>query len=248
MIKNTAPPVFMPVVRGGCESGDGALDDNEGKGSTMIRVLLVDDHKLIRVGLRQLLEAEPDIEIVGEAGEGEEAIEKARTLAPDVAVLDINMPGMNGVEATRRLSRLEPAPRILIVSVHAQDPVPIRLMEAGAGGYLTKEAAADEIVSAVKQVHAGRRYLSADIARKMALGRLRGATPLAQLSDREMEVLLLVANGIGIQEIAERLHVSPKTVATYRYRLFDKLGVVNDVELARYALRHGLIEDVVGNS
>lgn len=217
------------------------------KGGTVIRVLLVDDHKLIRVGLRQLLEAEPGIEIVGEAGEGEAAIEQARALAPNVVVLDINMPGMNGVEATRRLARLDPAPRILIVSVHAQDPIPTRLLEAGAAGYLTKEAAADEIVNAVKQVHSGKRYLSADIAREMALGRLGGSAPLAQLSDREMEVLLLVANGHGIQEIAERLHVSPKTVATYRYRLFDKLEVANDVELARYALRHGLIEDIAGN-
>lgn len=210
----------------------------------MIRVLLVDDHKLIRVGLRNLLEAESDIEIVGEAAEGEAALERARELKPDVVVLDINMPGMNGVEATRKLARLNPAPRILIVSVHHQDPVPTRLLEAGAAGYLTKETAADEIVTAVKQVHAGRRYLSADIAREMALGQLGGGSPLSTLSDREMEVLLLVANGMNIQDIAEKLHVSPKTVATYRYRLFEKLDVQNDVELARYALRHGLIEDV----
>lgn len=212
-----------------------------------MRVLLVDDHKLIRVGLRKLLEAEAGVEIAGEASEGEAAIEMARELKPDVVVLDINMPGMNGVEATRRIARLSPAPRILIVSVHAQDPIPTRLLEAGAAGYLTKESAADEIVTAVRQVHAGKRYLSADIAREMALGRLGGSAPLAQLSDREMEVLLLVANGYSIQEIAERLHVSPKTVATYRYRLFDKLDVANDVALARYALRHGLIEEVVGD-
>lgn len=212
-----------------------------------MRVLLVDDHKLIRVGLRKLLEAEAGVEIAGEASGGEAAIEMARELKPDVVVLDINMPGMNGVEATRRIARLSPAPRILIVSVHAQDPIPTRLLEAGAAGYLTKESAADEIVTAVRQVHAGKRYLSADIAREMALGRLGGSAPLAQLSDREMEVLLLVANGYSIQEIAERLHVSPKTVATYRYRLFDKLDVANDVALARYALRHGLIEEVVGD-
>ena len=210
----------------------------------MIRVLLVDDHKLIRVGLRNLLEAESDIEIVGEAAEGEAALERARELKPDVVVLDINMPGMNGVEATRKLARLNPAPRILIVSVHHQDPVPTRLLEAGAAGYLTKETAADEIVAAIRQVHAGRRYLSADVAREMALAQIGGATPLSTLSDREMEVLLLVANGMNIQDIAEKLHVSPKTVATYRYRLFEKLDVQNDVELARYALRHGLIEDV----
>ncbi|HLU62324.1 MAG TPA: response regulator [Gammaproteobacteria bacterium] len=209
----------------------------------MIRVLLVDDHKLIRVGLGKLLEAEAGIEVVGEAADGETALQLARELAPDVVVLDINMPGMNGVEATRRLTRLEPAPRILIVSMHSQDPVPARLLEAGAAGYLTKDAAADEIVAAVRQVHAGKRFLSADIAREIALGNV-GGSPLAKLSDRELEVMLLVANGYGIPEIAERLHLSPKTVATYRYRLFDKLDLRNDVELARYALRHGLLEDV----
>lgn len=210
----------------------------------MIRVLLVDDHKLIRVGLRKILEAQAGMEIIGEAGDGNAALEQARDLKPDVVVLDINMPNMNGVEATRKLARLSPAPRILIVSVHHQDPVPTRLLEAGASGYLTKDTAADEIIAAVNQVYAGRRYLSADIAREMALGRLGGGSPLSTLSDREMEVLLLVANGMNIQDIAEKLHVSPKTVATYRYRLFEKLDLENDVELARYALRHGLIEDV----
>lgn len=214
----------------------------------MIRVLLVDDHKLIRVGMRGVLDAQPDIDVVGEAGNGEDALRLARECTPDVVVLDINMPGMNGIEATHRLARLEPAPRILIVSVHRQDPVPARLLEAGASGYLTKDMAADEILVAVRQVHAGRRYLSADVAREMALAQFGGATPLSTLSDREMEVLLLVADGYGIQEIAERLHVSPKTIATYRYRLFEKLDVANDVELTRYALRHGLVPDVTEGS
>ncbi|HEX6930177.1 MAG TPA: response regulator [Gammaproteobacteria bacterium] len=212
----------------------------------MIRVLLVDDHKLIRVGLRSILEPQSDIEVIGEAADGEDAVRMARELSPDVVVLDINMPGTNGIEATRKLTRLEPAPRILIVSVHRQEPVPARLLEAGADGYITKESAAEEILPAVRQVHSGRRYLSADIAREMALSQLGGSSALATLSDREMEVLLLVAEGISLQDIAERLHVSPKTVATYRYRLFDKLDVANDVELTRFALRHGLVEDVPG--
>lgn len=210
----------------------------------MIRILLVDDHKLIRVGLRNVLENQADMEIIGEAGDGEAALRLARELQPDVVVLDINMPEMNGVEATRKLARLDPAPRMLIVSVHKQDPIPTRLLEAGAAGYLTKDMAADEIVAAVRQVSAGRRYLSADVAREMALAQLGGTSSLSTLSDREMEVLLLVATGMSLQDIAEKLHVSPKTVATYRYRLFEKLDVTNDVELARYALRHGLVEDV----
>ena len=210
----------------------------------MIKVLLVDDHQLIRVGMRKIIEAEAGIVIAGEANSGEEALDLAKTERPDIVLLDINMPGMNGVEATRRLARLPNAPKIIIVSVHTQDPIPTRLLEAGAAGYLSKEAAAEEIIAALKTVAKGKRYLSADVAREIALAQAGGESPLASLSEREMEVLLLVADGRNIAEISERLHVSPKTVSTYRYRLFDKLGVDNDVELARYALRHGLLEDV----
>lgn len=213
----------------------------------MIKVLLVDDHELIRVGMRKLIEAEEDIVISGEAGSGEQALNMVRQERPDVVVLDINMPGMNGVEATRKITRLDNAPKVVIVSVHAQDPIPVRLLEAGASGYLTKEAAAEELLPALRAVSRGKRYLSADIAREIALAQAGGESPLGQLSEREMEVLLLVADGKGIPEIAERLSVSPKTVSTYRYRLFEKLDVENDVELARYALRYGLIEDVPAN-
>ncbi|MDX1444272.1 MAG: response regulator [Gammaproteobacteria bacterium] len=210
----------------------------------MIKVLLVDDHELIRVGMRKVIEAEEGVVIAGEANDGEQALELAKAERPDIVLLDINMPGMNGVEATRRLSRLPNAPKIIIVSVHAQDPIPTRLLEAGASGYLTKEAAAQELPTALKAVAKGKRYLSADVAREIALAQAGGESPLASLSEREMEVLLLVADGKGIPDIADRLNVSPKTVSTYRYRLFEKLDVENDVELARYALRHGLVEDM----
>ena len=210
----------------------------------MLKVLLVDDHKLIRVGLRQIIEANADFEVVGEAESGQDGLEKARDLKPDVVVMDINMPGMNGIEATRRIARLDPRPRILIVSVLSRDPVPSRLLEAGADGYLSKDTAADEILTALKMVKLGKRYLSADLARQMALSQFDGDSPLDQLSDREMEVLLMVTDGQSIQEIAEILHVSPKTVATYRYRLFEKLDVKNDVELARYAIRHHLVQEM----
>lgn len=209
----------------------------------MIKVLLVDDHELIRMGMRKIIENETDVVIAGEARSGEEALELVRSERPDIVLLDINMPGMNGVEATRRMARLEPQPKIIIVSVHAKDPVPSRLLEAGAMGYLTKEAAADELVDALHTVSKGKRYLSADVAREIALSQGDGS-PLSSLSEREMEVLLLVADGKSIAYIADHLNVSPKTVSTYRYRLFEKLDVENDVELARYALRHGLIEDM----
>ncbi|MDX1455867.1 MAG: response regulator, partial [Gammaproteobacteria bacterium] len=176
----------------------------------MLKVLLVDDHKLIRVGLRQIIEANADFEVVGEAESGQDGLEKARDLKPDVVVMDINMPGMNGIEATRRIARLDPRPRILIVSVLSRDPVPSRLLEAGADGYLSKDTAADEILTALKMVKLGKRYLSADLARQMALSQFDGDSPLDQLSDREMEVLLMVTDGQSIQEIAEILHVSPK--------------------------------------
>lgn len=210
----------------------------------MIKVLLVDDHQLIRVGMRKIIDAEAGVVIAGEASSGEEALALAKSERPDIVLLDINMPGMNGVEATRRLARLPHAPKVIIVSVHAQDPIPTRLLEAGAMGYLSKEAAAVELVDALKTVAKGKRYLSADVAREIALAQAGGESALASLSEREMEVLLLVAEGCNITEISERLNVSPKTVSTYRYRLFEKLGVENDVELARYALRHGLVEDV----
>lgn len=210
----------------------------------MIKVLLVDDHELIRIGMRRIIEDSAEFVIAGEASSGEEAMELARSERPNIVLMDINMPGMNGVEATRKLARLDNPPKIIIVSVHAQDPIPSRLLEAGASGYLTKEAAATELLSALKTVSKGKRYLSADVAREMALAQTDGTSPLASLSEREMEVLLLVADGKGIPDIAERLNVSPKTVSTYRYRLFEKLDVENDVELTRYALRHGLIEEM----
>lgn len=210
----------------------------------MIKVLLVDDHELIRIGMRRIIEDSAEFVIAGEASSGEEAMELARSERPNIVLMDINMPGMNGVEATRKLARLDNPPKIIIVSVHAQDPIPSRLLEAGASGYLTKEAAATELLSALKTVSKGKRYLSADVAREMALAQTDGTSPLASLSEREMEVLLLVADGKGIPDIAERLNVSPKTVSTYRYRLFEKLSVENDVELTRYALRHGLIEEM----
>jgi two-component system invasion response regulator UvrY len=210
----------------------------------MIRVLLVDDHKLVRTGIRKILEDSAGISVIGEADSGEQGIELARSLKPDVVLLDVSMPGIGGLEATRKLLAIDPTVRIIVVSVHAQEPVPGKLLEAGAYGYLTKGCAADEVVTAVRRVHAGERYLTTEIARALALGAVsgKGGSPVDHLSQREMQVMLMVTQGQSIQEISERLHLSPKTVSTYRYRLFEKLGVHNDVELTRFAIRHGLIE------
>lgn len=209
----------------------------------MLKILLVDDHKLVRVGIRKILEESVGIEVVGEADSGEEGLQLARALKPDIVLLDVNMPGMGGVEALRKLLALDHDVRVIVVSVHAEEPLPSRLLEAGAKGYLSKGRAADEVLLAVRKVAAGERYLTSDVAQQIALGKVGGSgkSPLAQLSEREMQVMLLVIEGKSIQEISDKLCLSPKTVSTYRYRLFDKLGIHNDVELTRLAIRHGLV-------
>ncbi len=211
----------------------------------MIRVLLVDDHKLVRTGIRLILEDTPDVRIAGEADSGEAAIALSRTLKADVVLMDVNMPGIGGFEATRKLLATQPDLKVIVVSVHATEPFPLRLMEAGAQGYLTKDCAADEIITAIRQVHAGRRYITPAIAQQLALSavsRTHGS-PFEQLSQREIQVMLMTTGGESPQAIAEKLHLSPKTVSTYRTRLFQKLGVSNAVELTRLALRYGVIEE-----
>ncbi len=214
----------------------------------MIGVLLVDDHKLVRTGVRLILEETSDVRIVGEAGSGEEAIEQSRALKPDVVLMDVSMPGIGGLEATRKLLARNPSLKVIIVSVHATEPYPLRLLEAGAHGYLTKDCAADEIVTAIRRVHAGERYITAAIAQQLALSAVSGSngSPFEQLSQRETQVILMITGGQSPQTIANRLHLSPKTVSTYRTRLFQKLAVSNDVELMRLAMRYGVIEEKTG--
>lgn len=210
----------------------------------MPRILLIDDHKLIRVGIRKILEESAGIEVVGEADTGEEGLRLARELNPDIVLLDVNMPGIGGIEALRKLKAHNPDTRVLVVSVHTEEPMPSRMLEAGADGYLSKSRAADEVLAAVQKVSRGERYLTADIAQQLALGRFNASSsPAEQLSEREMQVMMLVTRGKSIQEISEQLSLSPKTVSTYRYRIYEKLGVSNDVELTRFAIRHGLVEE-----
>lgn len=211
----------------------------------MIRVLLVDDHKLVRTGIRLILEETPDIRVEAEAVSGEEAVKLARDLMPDVILMDVNMPGIGGLEATRKLHAHNPGIKVIAVSVHTSEPFPLRLLEAGAHGYLTKDCAADEVVTAVRKVHGGERYITASIAQQLALAKLEGgkSSPFDKLSQREMQVMLMVITGQELQAISDQLNLSPKTVSTYRSRLFEKLDVNNDVELTRMALRYGVLEE-----
>ncbi len=211
----------------------------------MISVLLVDDHDLVRTGIKRLLDDVPGIKVVAEAGSGEESIQLVRKNKPDVILMDVSMPGIGGLEATRKLLQISPDLRIIVVTIHGDEPFPTRLLKAGAMGYLTKGCAVEEIVAAIKSAHAGKRYVGADVAQQLALSMLPGndKTPFDTLSQRELQVMLMVTQGQKIQEIAETLHLSPKTVSTYRYRLFEKLGVDSDVELTHLALRHGMIDD-----
>ncbi len=212
----------------------------------MIKVLLVDDHELVRTGIKRLLQDVPGITVCAEADSGEAAIEQVRAQAPDVVLMDVSMPGIGGLEATRRLAQLHPGLPVIIVTVHTDDPFPSRLLQAGAMGYLSKGASVDEMVKAVMDVHMGRRYISPEIAQELALSLLPGneASAFERLSQRELQVMFMLVQGNKIQDISEKLCLSPKTVSTYRYRLFDKLGVRNDAELTRLAMRHGMLDGV----
>ena len=209
----------------------------------MVRVLLVDDHDLVRTGIRRLLEDNEGIEVVAEARSGEEALSAVQTADPEVVLMDVNMPGMGGLEATRKLLRIKPDLKIIVLSVHVDGLVPRRLLEAGAVGYLTKGCSAEEVVLAVRTVRRGQRYISREVAQNLALNNVTGqGGGLDALSQRELQVLLMITQGRSIQEISDALFLSPKTVSTYRSRIFKKLAVDSDVELTHLALRYGIIE------
>ena len=212
----------------------------------MIKVLLVDDHELVRIGISRLLENADGIEVVAEADSGESAIEQVRKLNPDVILMDVSMPGIGGLEATRRLSQTNPSIPIVIVTVHSEDPFPNSLLKAGAVGYLHKGCSVEEIVLAIRSVHESKRYLSNEIAQGMAHSLLseNEASPFEKLSSREMQVLIMLVNGNRSGEIAKTLNLSPKTISTYRTRLFDKLKVHNEAEMTRLASRYGVLEGI----
>ena len=210
----------------------------------MIRVLIVDDHALVRTGFRMILAREADIEIVGEAASGEDAIRLAKQHAPDVVLMDVHLPGISGLEATERITQALSRTRVIAVTVQDGQPFPKKLLAAGASGYVTKACPADELLAAVRTVARGQRYLSRDVANVIALESLngQGASPFESLSPRELEVAIALARAESMQAIAARLHLSAKTVATHKYRLYEKVGVDSEVALAHLAVRYGLIE------
>jgi two-component system invasion response regulator UvrY len=211
----------------------------------MINIILVDDHEIVRTGLKLIISKMSGIKVVAEAENGKQAVEAVRSYKPDVVLMDVNMPELSGIEATRRISQHTPETKIIILTVHAENPFPSQLLDAGATGYLTKGCAAEELEKAIKTVALNKRYIGSDIAQQMALSLLPGgeSSPFNELSTREMEVMMLLAQGKKPKEIGGDLFLSPKTIATYKYRILEKLNIENVIELAHLAMRHGILED-----
>ncbi|TXF12594.1 response regulator [Pelomicrobium methylotrophicum] len=210
----------------------------------LIRILLADDHAVVRAGFRRLLEQRPEIRVLAEAVSGEDAYRLYGVLKPDVVVMDLSMPGMGGMGTIRRIVARDPSARILVFSIHESEAFALQALKSGALGYLTKAAAPDVIVTAVHEVARGRPYLAPDVAQRIALYTATGADdPLACLTAREFEVFQLVVDGRTIDQIAEALHLSSKTVANYATQIKQKLGVSSPVELVRLALKHRVISD-----
>jgi two-component system invasion response regulator UvrY len=215
----------------------------------MIKVLLTDDHALVRTGIRRLLEDSQHIKIVGEADSGEEGVKLAQQLKPDVIIMDVNMPGIGGVEACRRILQRDSSQKIIVLTIHNEQTFPKRMLEIGAKGYLTKECGVDEMLFAIKQVNNGGAYIAPSIAQQLALSLLpgNGHNPIDRLSRREFQVMLMISHGLTNAAISEKLCLSPKTISTYRLRLLEKLGAQNEVDLIKIAVEQGMVEFAVSN-
>ncbi len=210
----------------------------------MIKVLLTDDHALVRTGIKRLLEDSKQVEIIGEAESGEISLQLAQELNPDVILMDVNMPGIGGVEACRRILQRDPKQKIIILTIHTEHTFPKRLLEIGAKGYLTKECNINEMIVAIQQVHNGGSYIEPRIAQRLALSLLpgNGDNPVDKLSRREFQVMLMISHGLTNIEISDKLCLSPKTVSTYRSRLLEKLDAHNEVDLIKIAVEQGMVE------
>lgn len=212
----------------------------------MIKILVVDDHELVRMGLVRMLSDVDEFDVVGEACSGEEALSLTRNLSPDVVLMDVKMPGIGGVEATKKLLAVHDYVKIIAVTACDDDLYPTRLLQAGAMGYVTKGADLNEMIKAIRTVSAGDLYMSNSVAQQLALKSFGGSkvkqSPFESLSERELQTAMLIANGKKAQEIADTFCVSPKTVNSYRYRIFDKLSINSDVELTLLAVKHNILD------
>ncbi len=210
----------------------------------MIKILIADDHPVVLKGIKDIISATHDITVGDEVGDGLEAVEKVRKNHYDVVLLDISMPGVDGLEALGEMQKMKPELPVLILSIYPEEQFAVRAIKTGASGYLTKQSAPDELVTAIRRVYRGGRYIGAVLAEKMATDLAKGdeRPPHEKLSDREYEVMRMIVKGKSTKEMAEALFLSPKTISTYRRRVFQKMNIKSDVELARYAFEHKLIE------
>lgn len=216
----------------------------------MIRVLLADDHAIVRAGLKEILADTGDIAVAGEATNGQEALALVRAHDYDLAVLDMSMPGRSGIELIKLIKAEKPKLRILVLSMHSEQQYAVRALRAGAAGYLTKESAADELVAAIRRIAAGGAYVTPETAERLALDAAPGAdaAPHKRLSDREFQVFQMIVKGASVSEIARSLSLSVKTVSTHKTRIQEKMGLANQAELIRYALEHQLLDGPPGTS
>ena len=210
----------------------------------MIRVLICDDHAIVRQGLRQIIDDQPEMNTVGEAGGYPEVMKQLREHEADLMLLDISMPGKNGIEILKLVKKEFPKVMVLVLSMYPEDQYAVRAIRAGASGYLTKQSAADQLINAIRQVSTGRKYITPELAQALAntLGRDTDAMPHETLSDREYQTLCLIAAGKSLSQIAEELSLSARTVSVYRSRLLEKMGLKNNAELTHYALKNGLVQ------
>ncbi len=211
----------------------------------MIRILVVDDHAIVREGLKQILSDVEDMSVLAEAANGQEALDKIRRATFDVILMDISMPGRSGLEILKDIKGEHPKLPVLILSMHPEEQYAIRALRAGAAGYMNKASAPDELIGAIRKVSAGRKYVSPSVAEKLAfeLGTDSEKLPHEQLSDREYQVMLMLASGRTVSEIAEELCLSVKTISTYRARIMEKMNLKKNAELTLYAVEHRLLND-----
>jgi DNA-binding NarL/FixJ family response regulator len=210
----------------------------------MIKILIADDHPVVRKGLKDIIQATSDMTVSGEASKGQEVLENVKRIDFDVVVLDIAMPGRSGLDILKELKSEKPELPVLILSIHPEEQYAVRVLKAGASGYLTKDSAPDELITAIRKVSRGKKYISASLAEKLAYDLEIGAEkPLHEtLSDREYEVMCLIASGKTVKEIAEQLFLSGKTISTYRSRILEKMKMRSSAELTHYAIKHELVD------